>query len=376
MTKAVRRAYELGPGFSYASRLRGPYTLAYAKFRDLVVHNLRTGRRRRLYEEGPGRSACPLAWSPDGRTLFHSHQGEVIAVDVATGTPKTLTSFGADGERPTIYWQLHCSPDGSRLLFLRMRDLGGGSKIYSASTETGEVHEVCSMERLWNFACSWQHDLLLATIFTGKEPALWRMDLEGRNAQRISQGWLPSELQIAADGEHAVYELQSGVWSLDLRTGDTRRVVEWGSDPALSPDGARVAFKREEHDLHVQTIGGPVETILVGGGHDDRWRGGSWMRAPLWSPDGRLLLFSTTISERHPEPLNPEHVASLRKAKAEAARNDGFEERRGLRVRVDYDIAIENAHWSFQHSMGLVDFHTREVWMREGYWQNAAWAPR
>jgi hypothetical protein len=256
-----------------------------------------------------------------------------------------------------------------------MRDLGGGSKIYSASTETGEAHEVCAMDRLWNFACSWQHDLLVATIFTGKEPGLWRMDLEGGNAQRISKGWLPSELQIAPDGEHAVYELQSGVWSLDLRTGEARRVVERGKVPALSPDGTMVAFKREEHDLHVQTIGGPVETILVGRGHDDTWRGGSYMRAPRWSPDGRLLFFSTTISERHLEPLNPEQVASWRKAKEEATRSGGFEERGGVRVRVDYDAAIERAHWSFQHSMGLVDFHTREVWMSEGYWGGAAWAP-
>jgi hypothetical protein len=74
------------------------------------------------------------------------------------------------------------------------------------------------MESLWNFACSWEHDVLL-----------------------------------------------SAVWSLDLRTGKASRIVGEGKVPALSPKGGTVAFpQRGEHDLYVQPIGARNELVLAG----------------------------------------------------------------------------------------------------------------
>jgi hypothetical protein len=240
------------------------------------------------------------------------------------------------------------------------------------ATAGGEIREVCALDRLWNFALSWEHDVLLVSV-AGSQPELWRMNLDGRNARRVTEGVLVRHLQLAPGGDHAVYELQDAIWSLDLATGKARRIVEHGKVPALSPDGRTVAFKKAEPDLYIQSMGGAVETVVSSQHHDESWRRGSYLRPPLWSPDGRLLLFCTTVGTRLSAPRHPEFVASMRrrKAAAEVRKARGQPTRRN----VDYDGTIEHAHWAFEHSMGLVDWQTRQVWMREGYWEDAAWAP-
>jgi WD40-like Beta Propeller Repeat len=149
--------------------------------------------------------------------------------------------------------------------------------------------------------------------------------------------------------------------------------VDHGTVPALSPDGQRVAFQRAEHDLHVQRIGGQHECVVEGRGNDDTRRSFGWSRKPIWSPDGRLLLFWTTLGKRHAEPRHAEFVTEMRKKKAAAERRRA----KGAtpRKHVDYDGSIEHAHWEFQHSVGIVDFETREVWMTDAHWSDAAWGP-
>jgi Tol biopolymer transport system component len=371
VSRRERESYEIGPGFKLVERLRVPYRLAYARAAlafEVVVHDLGTGKGRLLFQDAGGHSFCPLAWSSDGRTVFHSYRGEVVALDVDDGTSRRVTSFDDEAKRASIYWQLQCSPDGERLLFMRNRGFYEGHPpeawghvvhiIYSVRTDGTDLREVCAIPSVQNFACSWRHNLLLVTT-SGKQPALWRMDLEGRNAERVCNGALFSDLQVAPDGEHAVYHLQSGAWSRDLRTGDVERIVEWGKVPALSPDGKVVAFMREDHEVYLQRIGGPVEPVVVGRNHDGRWRGGSSRYRPVWSPDGRLLFLRATIGKRHATPQNPEHVAKLREAKALAEQSSA----QGVpsRVRVGYDQAIEDAHWSFDASVGVVDFHIARI---------------
>jgi hypothetical protein len=181
-------------------------------------------------------------------------------------------------------------------------------------------------------------------------------------------------LQIAPDGAHAIYELQSAVCSIALDTGVVRRLVEWGRHPAMSPDGGTIAFNRGEHDLYVQRIGGEPLRVVGARTPDERWRGGSYAIRPRWSPDGRLVWFATSIGRRTMEPRDPAFVASMRRAAAAAERRRAAGTPR--RRNVDYEGSIEHAHWSYAHSVGILDLDARRVWMKRGWWTDVAWSPR
>ena len=159
--------------------------MAYEDVEKIIVRDFPSGERREIATPKTAwRSSCPLAWGPDGRTLFQSFQGQVDAIDIETGTRRTLTAFPGGVKRSSVLWQLHCSPDGRRLLFLHneQRRRKGKFRIFSAATEGTDVHEVCAMESLWNFACSWEHNVLLVSV-AGHQPSLWHMDLKGEGAR-------------------------------------------------------------------------------------------------------------------------------------------------------------------------------------------------
>lgn len=77
----------------------------------------------------------------------------------------------------------------------------------------------------------------------------------------------------AADGSIVLYELSSG----------SVRTLTAGFDPAISPDGSKVAFLRCGRGLFV---------IDVDGSNERRLYGGEQLRAPAWSPDGQFIVFS------------------------------------------------------------------------------------
>jgi hypothetical protein len=63
-------------------------------------------------------------------------------------------------------------------------------------------------------------------------------------------------------------------------------------------------------------------------------------------------------------------VAPIEKAAAERRGGKGA---KGSQDHA-YDVSIEHAHWSFEHSVGVVDFEAREIWMEDARWSDAAWA--
>jgi Tol biopolymer transport system component len=359
----MRERYELFPGFTFAKRIRAPHRLAYLEKRDLVVRDLRTGRRRAVYDDGRWQVACPIAWSPDGRTLFHGHY-QLVALDVRSGEDRAITSFRKN-ERASIMWCLSCSPDGKRLAFLQ--HVRPRACIGLVKTDGSDFRIVVDLTGPSHFVCDWRRNFLLVAV--ARPPALWRYDLDGGDARCIAEGSWVHDLQIAPDGEHALYELQSRLWWLDLATGEARAVVDRGRRPALSPDGSAVAFVRDDHDVYVQHLDGTDAMCLLRATDSQQpWRS-SFAQRPAWSPDGRLLWFSSTISHRFDQPLHPKFVADMRRKQAAAKRRPASD------VHVDYEGSIELAHWKFEHTTGIADLDARTVWKTNGYWSQVAWAP-
>lgn len=86
---------------------------------------------------------------------------------------------------------------------------------------------------------------------------------------------------------HLVFQDRIGgtIYVYDLGT-DTLRPLTSGIDPAISPDGQRVAFARDggDHGLYVINLDGSNEQRI----YNER----ELIRSPKWSPDSQLVVFS------------------------------------------------------------------------------------
>jgi len=82
-------------------------------------------------------------------------------------------------------------------------------------------------------------------------------------------------IQTSWGGDISLYDLETG--ELRLLTG--------GFDPAISPDGSKVAFTRDggENGVYVIDIATGEERLVFGGRE--------LLRSPKWSPDGRWIVF-------------------------------------------------------------------------------------
>lgn len=87
------------------------------------------------------------------------------------------------------------------------------------------------------------------------------------------------------DGSAVVYAaVDGGLWLQPATGGPPRRLVEHGpcAAPAVSPDGARVAYVVDTHHVAVVALDGDSWPVRVSNGND-------FALDPTWSPDGAAL---------------------------------------------------------------------------------------
>lgn len=375
-SRRASRLYELGAGLSFVDRLRAPYQIAYADKMDVVVRDLRSGRTRTLFTDRERHVSCPLAWSPDGKTVFHAYD-QLLAIDVRSRAVREVTSF-RDGDRFRIVWRLQISPDGRRAVFLHHAEAGRWH-IVAVGVDGAGLRRVDVLGNVWSFACDWERSVLVAQTALGTSTIV-RLDLESGETLSVTGGDLGLRLGLMGDGLHAVYEESDSVWLRRVDEEAPAELLARGRAPSVSPDGSTIAFMRGEDEVYVQSRHGGEAKLLLRA-HvppaDKERRTGSYRIPPLWSPDGKYLCVWSTIATRHDEPRNPEWVASLRLRQEEYER-----ERRSGTPRdpkkpfPHFEASIEDAHWEFEHSTGIVDLQAGTVWLTRGYWQDAAWSPR
>lgn len=113
----------------------------------------------------------------------------------------------------------------------------------------------------------------------------------------LTRGGRAESPDVSPDGERIVYvQNRAGSMRLvlhDITTGSERVIVERSPDvhytlPRFSPDGRRIAVQRWQrdagHDIVVFTDAGVIDRVVATRGTD---------AAPVWSPDGRYLLFTS-----------------------------------------------------------------------------------
>lgn len=124
---------------------------------------------------------------------------------------------------------------------------------------------------------------------------LWLVDTDRGTRERLTSGERVVRAAWAPDGARFAYAtIDSRLFVVDPATGERRLISEGAIAPAFSPDGTRLAYSRtpdgwtpgsqpaEGFALTVLDLASGEETALTRG-HDDA--------EPIWTPDGRELLF-------------------------------------------------------------------------------------
>ncbi|HEX2166106.1 MAG TPA: amidohydrolase family protein [Longimicrobiales bacterium] len=252
-----------------------------------------------------GRSPIPLirtpttlktlgaAWSPDGRYIWYAGrsgdwqynalfpQFQIYRYDRETGSSTTMSSRYGSAFRPAL------SPDGKWLVYgtregaqtgLRLRDLATGDEEWLAyPVQRDELESRAPLDVLPGY--SFTPDSRFVIVSYGGE--IWRVPVDRSPAAKIA-----FEADVKLDvGPEVKFD-----YAIDT---DESLVAKQIRNPAVSPDGRRVAFTAFDRlwlqDIAISDIG---EVTLTGTPRRvTNAEIGEFQ--PSWSPDGRSIAYVT-----------------------------------------------------------------------------------
>jgi len=141
-------------------------------------------------------------------------------------------------------------------------------------------------------------DLVAYVSNESGSPDIWLLDLRGGDAVRLtddpaadrSPNWLP-------DGRGLLFVSDRGgrpaIWKISRLGGPPSFLLENAEDPAVSPDGLRLAFSRWEasgfYRIGVAALDSARDARLITTPETGLWD----HRKPAWSPDGALIAYQT-----------------------------------------------------------------------------------
>ncbi|MGH9366368.1 MAG: winged helix-turn-helix domain-containing protein [Thermoanaerobaculia bacterium] len=248
-----------------------------------------------------------VAWSPDGRWLALARRDargvfalELLSPATLERRPLTRPPEEILGDTSPSF-----SPDGRAVAFTRNITDSVGD-IHRVSIEEGEPRRLTFDDRD-TMGSAWSDDgqsVLFSSSRAGIY-SLWRVPSGGGEPEWVAGGGAKMKHPSAARSrrllayESWVYEVN--LWRAPARPGLpatasrlTESTDEWNYEPAISPDGTRVAF--------VSTRSGATEVWVAGSDGSEPSRltsfGGARVETPRWSPDGRRLVFSARAPAR------------------------------------------------------------------------------
>ena len=268
-----------------------------------------------------------LSWAADGKSLAvvdrYSADGSfrIVRVDIDTGARTSLT------DPPAGYWgDVECaySPDGKSLAFVRYASKGDGD-LYVTSTPGGEPR-LLTNEHTWITGMAWTPDsrnIIFPAMRTkggAKPTALWWIPAdaapttEPTRVPGTDEGY-PTRPAIARrylnGAVRLVFQVEqwhSKLWRMALSEAGHNLPVKvedwpsWEEQPALSPDGKRIAFTSNRstfREVWVSELDGSNATQMT----DIRSLDTAW---PRWSPDGSRLCFVSRVDgQRSVYVVNP-----------------------------------------------------------------------
>lgn len=255
------------------------------------------------------------AWSPDGERLaFVSGRDgipEIYLLTLDSGQLVRLTNDSTNDFGPV--W----SPDGAALAYETFR--GSDKVIAIHEFASGRTRIVAQQGGTYAIKPVWSPDSR-NIVFYGddrRDPELYALPLDGRAVERLTRNtfndWEP---RWSPDGEWLVYyanpDAHLDLYALHYASSATVRLTfhlsaDWM--PSWSPDGRYIAFLSTRNGgadelylldaacalpaaLRAEAAAGNADTWLEAASGCDYRVGVSFAEeAPVWSPDGRWLIF-------------------------------------------------------------------------------------
>ena len=251
--------------------------------------------------------ARDLFWSPDGKRIVFSDIPQestlrhIYELDLTSLETRILTnpSLADGGDSKPIF-----SPDGKLIAFRRRE--GRRAEIILLSWE--DLQERRLSQEGWGEirGHDWARDgeSLVYSSNRGGQFSLWNLPLEGGAQSKIAinDHWI-TEPSLARTSNRLIYRKFSDVvniWSVELdeelapRGERQRRVPSTRTEfqPAVSPDGKRLAFiSNRSGEFEVWSSDLESGRLI----QHTQLRG-PIPGGPVWSPDGRSLIFDSAAS--------------------------------------------------------------------------------
>jgi Tol biopolymer transport system component/imidazolonepropionase-like amidohydrolase len=214
------------------------------------------------FSSGPGDEFEP-SWAPDGKSIAFTVDKTRIDVEGFDGARRTVGKVKASADRfnAASVASPAFTPDGKDVIYTAIE--GGVAELRSASGPIARGEDV------FPFRVSW---LPTGDFLYTADGKIKRRSLSAGQAQAIA-------FTVTVPVIRPRYTKKSR----DFLSAKTRPVVGIGS-PALSPDGRQIVF-RALNDLYLLPVAGGPATPMI--------RDGFSKVDPAWSPDGKILAYST-----------------------------------------------------------------------------------
>jgi serine/threonine protein kinase/Tol biopolymer transport system component len=260
--------------------------------------------------------AQSLDWSPDGKYLVYVDKQTLSLSLVAADNPddkRPLTTFagGPADCNPRF------SPDGKTVAFLRH----GGAlarDIFLVRLGGGEPKRL-TFDNVIIRGLDWTPEgayiVFSSDRFSG-EGRLWKVPASGGQPEPLPVGqggaYFPSLSRAGRRLAYTQADIIASIWRYEVprptgrSTPPTKLIASagWNFDPQYSPDGKRIVFVSDRsgsREIWVCDSDGsnPRQLTFFGGPH---------VGIPLWSSDGREIVFYTTATH---EGLGGKYVVSV-----------------------------------------------------------------
>ena len=141
--------------------------------------------------------------------------------------------------------------------------------------------------------------LVYASDREGSRTDIWLEQLAGGGPIRLTtQEADDDQPSFSPDGSHVVFVSDrdgGGIYVVAALGGDPRRIADHGDRPRFSPNGEWISYTRGETNSKSQVFRKIYLAPVSGGQPEVLETGLAWASSPVWSPDGKQLLFAGTV---------------------------------------------------------------------------------